>query len=49
MLKILAIIFLFLVVRIIFKTLFSIEKNTTKNVSKDKNDEIIDVEYEELE
>ena len=49
MLKILAIILLFLVVRIIFKTLFSIERNTTKDISKDKKDEIIDVEYEELE
>ena len=47
--KILAIIVLLLILRMIFKRLFYIEKNTTKHSSKDKNDEIIDVEYEELE
>ena len=46
--KILIIIFFFLLLRMLFKNLLS-KKNNSKYSDKEKNDEIIDVEYEELE
>ncbi len=46
--KILIIIFFFLFLRMLFKNFLS-EKKGSKYSDREKNDEIIDVEYEELE
>ena len=46
--KILIIIGLFILFRMIFRG-FLITKNNPKYSNKEKNDQIIDVEYEELE
>ena len=47
--KILAIIATFIFLRMIFRNFFFIEKKTSKPSNKRQNDQIIDVEYEELE
>ena len=46
--KILIIIFFFLLIRMLFKNFFN-KKNDLRYSDKEKADEIIDVEYEELE
>ena len=47
--KILAIIAIFIFLRMIFRNFFFIKKKTSKPPNKRENDQIIDVEYEELE
>jgi len=46
--KIIIIIFFLLILRTLFKNFLN-KKNDSKYSDKDKNNEIIDVEYEELE
>ena len=47
--KILALILLFIFLRMIFRTFFFIEKKDVNPSNEEKNEKIIDVEYEELE
>ena len=47
--KILATIIVFIFLRMLFKNFFLIKKNTNSDVSKSNRNDVIDVDYEELE